>query len=477
MITPHIHTRPQRNYHWFVVGTVCVGAFMAALDASIINVALPVMNLHFHTHMSTIEWVSLSYILTLAALIVPFSRLSDIVGRRGMYILGFSVFIIGSFSCGISPTLPLMFLSRVFQAVGAAMLQANSVSIITSVTPSCDRGKAIGIQASAQGIGLSLGPLLGGLFITFLGWRWIFYINVPVGLIGTLLGVILLPRDTKQGVPEKFDMLGSALLAPALVALIYLLNDGSQQGGHPLLDVLSLAVLVTGACGFYYVEKRKACPIIEFSLFRNRIFRYGNLTVMLSFAVMYSVMFLAPFYLNNTQKINSLTAGAYLTAIPIGMTLMTPLAGIIADIRGPLLPTLTGMLAATAGSGLLCFASFHYTVLCLLVGLFLVGAGMGLFTPPNNSQVMGNVPNNRLGITGGVLNMSRTLGMGFGITLGGLLYQVFLRLIGVRVETEANHVQMMIAFHDAYLIVAVLAFVVVILTVFGQRDNRHKLAN
>lgn len=190
--------RERQGYHWFVVGTVCVGAFMAALDASIINIALPVMKRDFHTSMRLVEWVSLSYILTLAAFIVPFSRLSDMFGRRWMYTFGFSVFIVGSFLCGFAPTLTFMFLSRILQAIGAAMLQANSISIITAATPSHARGRAIGIQASAQGVGLSLGPLIGGALITWVGWRWIFYVNVPVGIIGTLLGILMLPRDEKK---------------------------------------------------------------------------------------------------------------------------------------------------------------------------------------------------------------------------------------------------------------------------------------
>ncbi|GMA64455.1 MFS transporter [Alicyclobacillus fastidiosus] len=239
----------KRGYHWFVVATVCIGAFMAALDSSIVNIALPIMKRDFHTHMHVIEWVSLSYLLTLAALIVPFSRISDMFGRRWMYSIGFFVFIVGSFFCGFAPTLNVLFVSRILQAVGAAMLQANSVSIITASTPTRDRGKAIGIQASAQGIGLSLGPIIGGALITMLGWKWIFYVNVPVGIIGTILGALLLPAEEKPEEREKFDFFGSLVLAPILVAIIYVLNVGGKLAGLPRFPSFVTGLLCLGYLG------------------------------------------------------------------------------------------------------------------------------------------------------------------------------------------------------------------------------------
>jgi EmrB/QacA subfamily drug resistance transporter len=475
-VLPLKSVRERQGYHWFVVGTVCVGAFMAALDASIINIALPIMKRDYHTHMVIIEWVSLAYILTLAALIVPFSRLSDMFGRRWMYTMGFSVFIIGSFLCGFAPSLVFMFLSRILQAVGAAMLQANSVSIITAATPSHARGKAIGIQASAQGVGLSLGPLIGGALITLVGWRWIFYVNVPVGIVGTILGILLLPEDVKKAHREKFDFLGAIFLAPTLVALVYILNSGTQANWTSPVVLTSFIVMVVGAIAFYVNERRVSSPMVDLSLFRSKIFSLGNLTGLLSFAVMYAVMFLAPFFLDNVRRLDALTSGIFLTAIPIGMTIFTPISGALADRFGPKRPLVIGMLAATLGSALLAVNAVWYSVPVTLLGLLLVGVGMGVFTPPNNSQVMGSVPTNRLGITGGMLNMSRTLGMGLGVTLGGLSYQLLLRAQGVVGQSRAAVSQMVPAFRDSYLIIAVIALLVSILSAVyaGQRKKDMK---
>ena len=183
----------RRGYHWLVVSTVCIGAFMAALDASIINLALPSLMRQFGIGMAKAEWISLVYLLTLSALVIPFGRLADLFGRRWMYAMGFFVFLVSSVACGAAPGFAGLLIARVFQAVGAAMLQANSVSIITAATPAAHRGRAIGIQASAQGIGLSVGPVIGGALLSLGDWRWLFYVNVPIGIAGTVLAVLLLP--------------------------------------------------------------------------------------------------------------------------------------------------------------------------------------------------------------------------------------------------------------------------------------------
>ena len=465
---PAVRKRP--GYHWYVVSTVCVGAFMAALDASIINIALPVLKRQFDVPMNIIEWISLVYLLTLAGLIVPFGRLADMFGRRWMYAFGFSVFIIGSVLCGISPNLDVMLGSRILQAIGAAMLQANSVSIITAATPASARGKAIGIQASAQGIGLSLGPAIGGTLLSFFTWRWIFLINLPVGIIGTTLGILMLPPDAEQKRRERFDYLGALFLTPALVALIYFLNMGLSQGWLSPTVLASYAVFIVCFGLFLWVERRAKMPMVDLSMFKSPVFSLGNFTGVLSFAVMYAVLLLAPFYLDNVQKMSSFTSGLYLTIIPIGMTLFTPLSGAIADRFGSRLPTMSGMVAGAVGCVILAFMGGSATFVFLIVGLFLVGAGTGIFTPPNNSSVMGSVSQNRLGVAGGILNMSRTLGMGLGITLGGMTYQLFLSAQGASEHAAKSH-QMIAAFHWSFIVVAVIAAIAFLLSAIKQAST------
>lgn len=445
--------------HWFIVATVCIGAFMAALDASIINIALPSLERSFNVQMNQIEWVSLVYLLSLASLIIIFGRLADLFGRKWFYAIGFLIFILSSLFCGLSSTLPLLLIGRVCQGVGAAMLQANSVSIITAATPPEDRGKAIGIQASAQGIGLSLGPLMGGLLIQFFNWKWLFFVNVPVGLIGTLLGIWLLPKDGSSCKNEAFDWLGALFLIPFLISVIYVLNMGLKQGwGTPLQLTLYIVAILSFSI-FIYLEQKVKDPLIDLNLFKIRPFSLGNLTGMLAFSVMYAVLLLTPYFLERAGHLSSFTTGLMTTIIPIGMTLSTPIAGKWSDKFGARFPMIAGMILTTFGCSLLIFLDgpLHYIWLC--AGIFFVGLGLGTFTPPNNSNVMGHTPNNRLGVAGGILNMSRTLGMGLGVTLGGLTYQIFESVYG-----HSNQLNPTKAYSSAFLVLTLLSIGTLLVT-------------
>src|SRR5579884_1615222 len=259
-------------YRWLVVGTVCVGAFLGQLDASIASLVLPTLEDVFDAPVATVEWVALAYLLTLAALVVPFGRLADLVGRKTLYATGFVVFIVGSGLCGLAPNLGLLIACRVLQAVGAAMLQANSVAIIAAAVQQRELGRAIGVQGAAQAVGLAVGPSVGGLLIAALGWQWVFFIAVPFGLLGALLGWFILPqtqlvaavakaRSAAAG-RERFDWLGAALFGPAIACSLFALTYGNSWGwtSARLLGVVGLAVLLLAF--FVWVERRQAYPLV-----------------------------------------------------------------------------------------------------------------------------------------------------------------------------------------------------------------------
>jgi EmrB/QacA subfamily drug resistance transporter len=453
-----------KNYHWFVVATVCIGAFMAALDASIINIALPTLERTFHVSMNQIEWVSLAYLLALASFILIFGRLADLFGRRWLYAGGFLVFIISSLFCGLASSLPGLIFARIFQGIGAAMLQANSVSIITAATPAEDRGKAIGFQASAQGIGLSLGPVLGGTLLQLLSWKWLFFINVPIGLIGTAIGVLLLPKDALPKRKEAFDFYGALFLIPFLIALIYLLNMGLKAGWTSPSILFCFVVAVISFTVFFVIEQRVKDPLLDLSLFKNISFSLGNLTGMLSFAVMYAVLLLIPYYLEHIKGLTPFQSGLLITIIPLGMTLSTPIAGHLSDQRGARLPMLLGLIGTTLGCLILLFLNLKGSCILLGLGIFCIGLGLGTFTPPNNSNVMGHTPRHRLGIAGGILNMARTLGMGLGVTFGGLTYQIFLLAFKIKdVKQSAS------AFTSTFFVVMLLSALTLGITWYSQR--------
>lgn len=462
--------KEKAGYHWYVVATVCIGAFMAALDASIINIALPNLEQQFHTRMSEIEWVSLSYLLSLASLILIFGRIADMIGRRWLYIIGFTIFSISSLFCGLAPSLSVLIIFRVFQGIGAALLQANSVSIITFATPKRDLGKAIGFQASAQGIGLSLGPVLGGALLSFVSWKWLFFINLPVGLIGTVLGILFLPKDAIKGERKQFDYVGAIYLIPALITIIYLLNMGLKQGwGSPIIIGCYIVAILSS---ILFLKREKNCsePLVNLDLFQNSHFTMGNITGIMSFVVMYAVLLLTPYYLDQVKHLPILQASLIITVVPIGMTISTPISGIMSDHRGPAFPSLLGIALSTVGAFLLVFIDLTGTYILTCTGLFLIGAGLGMFTPPNNSNVMGNVPKNVLGIAGGILNMSRTLGMGLGVTLGGLTYQFFLQVY------KPSHVDFGLStFRLSYLVISLFSTLTLIITYKNFKKDLKKI--
>ncbi|MDB5083734.1 MAG: drug resistance transporter, EmrB/QacA subfamily [Bacilli bacterium] len=470
---PHESLTQRAAYPWFVVATVCVGAFMAALDASIVNVAMPTLLTHFRGGMQRIEWVSVSYLLTLTALLTVFGRISDMVGRRLMYSLGFTVFVIGSALCGMAPHLNYLICARVLQAAGAAMLQANSVAIITANMSSRQRGKAIGIQGSAQAIGLSVGPAIGGLLITYFGWRAIFYVNIPIGLIGTLLGIVILPRDTAR-VKQKFDYLGALLLTPALVFILLIVTDGNQAGwlSAPILGYAALSVVFLYS--FYIWERRVKNPMVDLSLFRSRTMTFGNITGLLSFAIMYGVLFLVPFYLEHVRQQSPSSTGYLLTAVPIAMAIITPVAGYLADRFNRRMLTLLGMVFATVSTLMVGFIINQPSFLFLVIALLLLGIGQGIFTPANNSSVMGSVRKTQLGLAGGILNMSRSFGMGFGVAIAGAVYQSSL----VFFSTAGNNpsVDVMIqSFRLAFLAIALLGICATVLVLLYRASELHGL--
>ncbi len=422
------------SYQWYVVGTVCIGAFMAAVDASIVNVALPTLTHHFHATPGITGWVLISYLLTLATLLTLFGRLADMLGRRPLYTFGFLIFIIGSAACGAAPNLMFLIVSRVFQAAGAAMLQANSVAIITAAVPSNVRGRAIGFQGSAQAVGLSVGPAVGGALIGLFGWRAIFYVNIPVGIIGTLMAAAILPRDkVREGRSATFDWWGALMFSPALVAVMLAVTDAPHMGWTSPLVLALFAMAALLVWSFIHREKRFRAPLVDIALFRLKVFTIGNITGLLSYLVMFGVLFLMPYFFERVSGYPAALVGLLLTAVPVGMTLVSPQAGGLADRYGARLLTTVGMISSAVGAALLAVSvAVQAHLVPLIAGLLLVGIGLGMFTPPNNSSVMGSLPSTHLGVGGGILNMSRSLGMAFGTAVSSTLMAGFLAAYGGR---------------------------------------------
>jgi EmrB/QacA subfamily drug resistance transporter len=414
--------REWRHAPWLVVATVSIGAFMGQLDASIVTLANPSLERSFHTSLASVEWVALSYLLVLVASVAAIGRFADMTGRKVIYVYGFGVFTLASAACGLAPNLPALDAFRAVQAIGAAMLQANSVALIATAIPREKLGRSIGIQGAAQALGLSMGPTLGGLLIGLGGWRLIFFVNVPAGISGIILGWLLLPRSRNLAPRQPFDWGGLVLLAPAVGCLLLALSLGSARSfASP--GILALLVLV-GVFGFslFRRERRAAFPLLDPMLFRRVAFSAGIASSFLSYIVLFGVMFICPFFLEHALSQSPGRTGLVLTALPAALGITAPFAGRFADRVGPRLPTTLGM--GVCASGMVAMAIARPNLGVLVVELAVVGVGLGAFTPPNNAAIMMNAPRDQAGVASGVLNMSRGTGTALGVALTGLVFGI-----------------------------------------------------
>ena len=412
---------------WWTLAVVGSGSFMAALDGSVVNVALPIIGRATHSAVSTVEWVILVYLITASASLLLFGRLADIHGQRAIYMAGQLVFVLGSLCCGLSRTIGFLIASRALQAVGAAMIFALSPSILISAFPASERGRALGLQATLTYLGLAVGPGLGGFLTQHFGWPSIFYINLPIGLGMWFMAYKTLHPDAKaKGEEQPFDPAGAISMAVALAALLLVLSKGGELGwGHPL--IAGLAVLAAGAGAlFIRTERRTAHPALDLGLFQDRRFTASVLAAYLCYLAMASVSFLLPFFLLSAAGYSASKAGLVLMAVPLTMMTVTGPSGVLSDKVGVRVPATLGMAVLAAGlfllGGLRLEHSAGHIALCLAV----VGVGTGLFTAPNNSAIMGSVPKNRQGVTGALLAAARTVGFATGVALAGLLYTTVL---------------------------------------------------
>jgi EmrB/QacA subfamily drug resistance transporter len=411
------------SYRWFVVGTVCVGAVMGQIDASMTQMLLPRLEADFSAPLSTVSWVAVAYILAMASFMPVFGRLADMVGRKLLYITGFLVFVLGSGLCGFATNLPELIGFRVLQAIGAALMTANSVAIIVLATNPQERGRGLGLQSAAQAVGLGAGPALGGLILDTLGWHWAFWINVPVGLFGAVLGWFVIPQTKGLHSGEHFDWTGALLIAPALTALVALLNEGHAWGATSPAFIGCLGLAIVFLVLFVLTERRARSPLIDFQLLGKGAFLVGNIANFLSYATLFGVFFVVPFVLVRVYDDSALATGLRLSIVPVMLGLLAPVGGALYDRIGPRAVTACGMAVCIAGLAVLhfCLDGTAGDLTYVILALAIFGVGQGLFISPNSGAIMATVPAAMTGEAGSLLNMMRNLGMSTGIAAASTL--------------------------------------------------------
>ncbi len=407
---------------WWVLIAVGTGTFMSALDISAINTVLPIINREFNSSIATIEWVVIVYLLLVSGLLPIFGRLGDIRGHKPVYITGFLIFITSSVFCGLSPSVYALIAARGLQALGAAMLSANSPAILTKSFPSSQRGQALGMQATMTYLGLTVGPALGGWLTDLYNWRAVFFINVPVGLLALFLSLRFIQRDTPEKITERFDWPGALTLMGGLITLLVALNQGHNWGWlSPItLALLTISIFLLGI--FIAIEKRTLAPMLDLTLFRNRLFSTSISSAVINYICVYSILFLMPFYLIQGRELSPSQAGLILTAQPIIMAIVAPISGTLSDRIGTRIPSIVGMVSLAVGLFSLSQIGPYTPLNFVAIGLAIAGLGIGVFISPNNSALMGSAPHSRQGIAAGLLATSRNVGMVLGVGLSGAIF-------------------------------------------------------
>ncbi|ODA42839.1 MFS transporter [Desulfosporosinus sp. BG] len=449
-ISTRVKTSPR--YRWFILATVSIGTFMSTLDSSIVNVALPTISIKLQADLSILQWVVTAYLLTISSLLPVFGRIADLVGRKRVFSIGFLIFTLGSILCGLATNIWFLIGMRVLQALGASMLMANSAALIIANFPPKERGRALGLTGTVVALGSLTGPALGGVLVGLLSWRSIFYINLPIGILGYLAAQIILPQDNPQQNNETFDFVGALFFTLGMISLLFAVSNGQDWGWQtsPILFGLVIGTILLGL--FFYTELRVKNPMIHLSLFRIRPFFIGNITGFFSFVAMFANTMLMPFYLQHVLNYNPTQVGLLMTAFPLMMAITAPISGYASDRIGPIILTTSGLLVTAVGFlylSTMTIASLYWQI---IPGLLLMGLGAGLFQSPNNSSVMSSVPPNKLGVAGGINALVRNVGMVIGIAYSVSLFEnreaSFLK--GINIPTA---VQQATAFVGAYRIV------------------------
>jgi EmrB/QacA subfamily drug resistance transporter len=408
-----------------VVAALAVGIYLAALDISIVNAILPVVADAFGTDLAAIQWVATVYLLVQSALLLAVGRLGDLWSHRKTYLLGLVVFVLASVICGLATSPALLVAGRAIQAVGASMIFANLAAILTQVFPPHQRGRAVGIQATIVYVGLATGAPLGGWLTDLLGWRSVFLVNVPIGLVALLLGWRVALPDTAPTRPEPFDLPGSVVYVLGLGLLLLGLNQGHAWGwtSLPILGCLLLGTALLA--GWAAIELRVPSPMVDLRLFGQRAFSAPILSALFCYTSV-SATFLLPFALIQGRGLSPAQTGLILTCQPIIMALTASISGTLSDRIGTRLPATLGMLVLSLGLFLLSHLAAATPIEQIVLVQLLIGLGIGLFTSPNSSAVLGAVPVQRRGVANGVLGTARTLGMVLGIGVAGAVYSTTL---------------------------------------------------
>jgi len=407
-----------------------MASFLIPFMGSSVNIALPTIGKEFAMDAILLSWVATVYILAAAVFLLPFGRIADIHGRKLVFRYGILIYTASSLLCALSISTIMLISARILQGIGGAMVFSTAVAMLTSVYPVGERGKALGVNVAAVYLGLSLGPFLGGILTQYFGWRSIFMINVPLGLIIIAAIYWRLEGEWAEAKGDKFDLSGSIIYGLAIIALVY---------GLSLLPVmLGIWVILAGILGilvFIWWETKVASPVLQMTLFRNNtVFALSNLAALLSYSATFAVAFLLSLYLQYIKGFSPQNAGLVLVSMPAVQALFSPLAGRLSDRIEPRIIASVGMGLTTIGLSLLIFLGQNTAIGFILVSLAILGFGFALFSSPNTNAIMSSVNKRYYGVASATLATMRQIGMTLSMGIAMLIFALFIGRVAITTE-------------------------------------------
>ena len=446
-----------------IVIAVGLGTFMSAPDSSVINLAMPIIRSDFDVSKSVAEWIVTAYLLVVSSLLLTIGRLSDLYGQKKIYLTGFGIFIVGSVLCGFSAGITALIITRVIQALGAAMLFSTGPAIITNAVPPYNRGRALSAVAVSVALGLTAGPVIGGFLATHVGWPSIFFINVPIGVVGMIMVARSVPASARKKEKVRFDVAGSVIVFAALMLLLLPLSISGDYRMSPLLFSLLIGAGIVLIVFFVFFERRQESPMLDVRLFKNRVFSASNGAALLVYLAQYILIFQSQFYLQDLRGFTPSYAGLLYLPMPLASLCMAPVSGILSDKVDSRFISAFGALVMAAGIFLLSTLGASTPQFNIVLSMAITGFGFGIFQTPNNSAIMGNVPAANRGTASGTLATMRNIGMALGVAISVALFSHY-NTRGLEVFTQAgqtgaalNSSAFIYALRCTYLAAAVVA--------------------
>jgi EmrB/QacA subfamily drug resistance transporter len=446
---------------WQVFIIVSIGIFMSTLDGSILNIANPTIAKSFQISMQQVQWIVTAYMLIITASLIYLGRLGDQIGSDKIYAAGFIVFTLGSLLCSISPSLALLIVSRLVQGIGASMMMATGMGIISNTFPPQERGKALGLSGMIVGLGNMTGPSLGGILVAHFAWPVIFLINVPIGLLGFYLALRHLPQQARNQDLHGYDLPGTLLFALTIGFFIYALAGAANISITLLLFALMFIL------AFYYIEKKSRQPMLDLELFKIKNFVYGNIMGLGIYVTQTTVFFLLPFYMESILALSPTFTGLLMTITPVSLAITAPLAGNLSDKIGSRKILSVSLLTTTSAYVVFSTLNGHLSLFKLICGLALLGIGMGMFGSPNNSSIFASIPREKAGYGGGFIATVRNLSFAVGIAGSVSIFSI---VLSISQKTMAYKNAYVHASNTVYLIAAgitLMGFIISLLTRLG----------